>query len=216
MKRRLFRRWISLSSVIVGLALPIQISLVPTASSGTHPSFVNWETAPIDPIELSPDGSTLAVCNLPDGRLELFNVGDGLPMAATSIPVGIDPVSVRFRNDREVWVVNWISDSISVIDLRRQTVVATIDTADGPSDVVFAGSPPRAFVSCSPVNTVLVFDAESREQVGEIDINGDRPKSLAVSPDGSTVYVAIFESGNREPSSEGGPDCAKEFRCPMA
>lgn len=30
--------------------------------------------------------------------------------------VGIDPVSVRFRTNNELWVVNHISDSVSVVD----------------------------------------------------------------------------------------------------
>src|SRR5438445_1498372 len=40
-------------------------------------SFVNWETPPIHPVELSPDNARLAVCNLPDHRLEIFDVSSG-------------------------------------------------------------------------------------------------------------------------------------------
>ena len=40
------------------------------------------------------------------------------------------------------------------------SVAAVQDSAtdDEPCDVVFAGEPERAFVSCSQANTVLVFD----------------------------------------------------------
>src|SRR3954469_12584139 len=62
-------------------------------------AFVNIETAPVHPIAISPDGQTLAVCNLPDGRLELFDISSGIPTPIGSIPVGIDPTSVRFRSD---------------------------------------------------------------------------------------------------------------------
>ena len=41
--------------------------------------FVNFETAPVHPGALSPDGKVLAVCNLPDARVEFFEVsGAGL------------------------------------------------------------------------------------------------------------------------------------------
>ena len=40
----------------------------------------------------------------------------------------------------------------------RRNVVATLKTADEPCDVVFAGTPERAFVSCSQVNKIQVFD----------------------------------------------------------
>ena len=34
--------------------------------------FINFESAPVHPVALAPDGRTLAICNLPDGRVELF------------------------------------------------------------------------------------------------------------------------------------------------
>src|SRR5882762_3467504 len=87
-----------------------------TAALTFSNSFVNFETAPVHPIALSPDGRTLAVCNLADGKIEIFDVSSGNLISAGMAPVGIDPVSVRFRNNTEAWVVNHISDSISVVD----------------------------------------------------------------------------------------------------
>jgi YVTN family beta-propeller protein len=120
--------------------------------------FVNWENAPVHPIDLSPDGRTLVVTNTPDNRLEVFDLTTGTPRLKASIVVGIDPVSVRFLDDDEVWVANHISDSISVVDLESLSVRATIPTLDEPADVVFAGAPLRAFVSCSAVDIVQVFN----------------------------------------------------------
>src|SRR5688572_31326730 len=92
-----------------------------SATTGQVPaSFKNFETAPVHPVALSPDGRTLAVCNLPDGRVEIFELaalGEGLPRLVRSVPVGIDPVSVRFRTANELWVVNHISDSVNVVDV---------------------------------------------------------------------------------------------------
>src|SRR4051812_21844261 len=90
--------------------------------------FVNFETAPVHPIALSSDGKTVAVCNLPDGSLEIFDTQTGALMHKTSVSVGIDPVTVRFRNDNELWVVNELSDSIDVIDARTFSVLRVIST----------------------------------------------------------------------------------------
>jgi YVTN family beta-propeller protein len=159
-------------------------------------SFVNFETAPVHPIALSPNNSWLSVCNLADGKLEVFAVTSGGLAPVGSVPVGIDPVSVRFRTATEAWVVNHISDSISVVDVAALRVIATIDTLDTPADVVFAGSPKRAFVSCARPNALQVFDPGSRQLITNLVIDAERPKALAVSPDGQRVYAAIFESGN--------------------
>jgi len=187
---------VNLRATIASLLLAIAPCCPGLAAESTNGAFINFETAPVHPIALSPDHSRLAVCNLPDGKLEVFDVTTGNPLAIGSIPVGIDPVSVRFRNASEVWVVNHISDSISIVDLPSLRVMATLDTLDTPSDVVFAGNPLRAFVSCAMPNVIQVFDPSSRQLVTNLTINAERPKALAVSPDGQRVYAAIFESGN--------------------
>src|SRR5580765_3384990 len=159
-------------------------------------NFVNFETAPVHPIALGPDGRTLAVCNLPDNRLELFDVSSGVPAPLGNVPVGLDPVAVRFASSNELWVVNHISSTINIIDLTSRSVVATLETLAGPSDLIFAGSPRRAWVSCSRTNAVMVFDPVTRSSVTKIAIDAERPRAMGASPDGSKVYVAIFESGN--------------------
>jgi len=159
-------------------------------------NFVNFETAPVHPVALGQDGHTLAVCNLPDGRVELFDVTSGVPAPVGSVAVGLDPVTARFASANELWVVNYISSSISVVDVAARSVVATLPTPAGPADVVFAGNPRRAWVSCSRTNGVFVIDPETRAAVTNLAIDGERPRAMATSPDGSKVYVAIFESGN--------------------
>ena len=157
---------------------------------------MNFETAPVHPVAISPDAKTLAVCNLPDNTVELFDLTGAAPRRIGSVFTGVDPVTARFRNDGELWVVNHISDSISIIDPKRMLVVATLDTFDAPADVVFTAEPPRAYVSHTGPNVVEIWDTETRLPVQSIDIDGDRPKAMAISADGSEIYVAILESGN--------------------
>jgi YVTN family beta-propeller protein len=159
-------------------------------------AFINFETAAVHPLALSPDGRTLAVCNLPDNRVEFFDLDSGPARAAGSVFVGMDPVSVRFRTTNELWVVNHISRSISVVDVGRRRVAATLETLSGPADIAFAGVPMRAYVTCANERTVQVFDPMTLTVVTNLVIDGERPKAMAVSPSGTKVYVAIFESGN--------------------
>jgi DNA-binding beta-propeller fold protein YncE len=158
---------------------------------------VNWETPHVSPLALTPDGSRLLAVNTADNRLEVFDLASGTPVALAAIAVGLDPVSVRARTNDEVWVVNHISDTVSIVSLAGGAVVATLDTDDEPADVVFAGSPELAYVSCSQANTVLVFDpANLAAAPTRHAIRGEDPRAMAVSLAGDKVYVAIFESGN--------------------
>ena len=163
-------------------------------------AFVNFESPHVHPIDLSPDGSRLAVCNTPDGRVEIYSVhaSTGLLTHLDSIPVGYDPVSVRFRNNSELWAVNRISDSVIVVNLAAGIVTATIDTADEPADVVFyldtGSAEPLAAVSCSRENLIQVFHAGARLLVNELPLKSQDPRALAT--DGTFVFVAAFASGN--------------------
>jgi len=103
----------TMSSLLCALACAMCPSVAPQAPS----SFVNWESAHVHPLELVPGGARLLAVNTPDNRLEVFELGSGKPVRAFDVPVGLDPVSVRACSARLVWVVNQISDSISVVDL---------------------------------------------------------------------------------------------------
>ncbi|MDX1503816.1 MAG: hypothetical protein R3325_15760, partial [Thermoanaerobaculia bacterium] len=187
-----------------GLALAA-LAALPAVASATD--FVNFETPHVHPLDLSPDRATLAAVNTADNSLELFDVADGTPRSLGSVSVGLDPVTARFRSSREVWVVNQISDSVSVVDVPTRRVRATLATDDEPADVVFAGSPERAFVSCSQPSSVLVFDPERLDRrPRRIEVEAEEPRAMAVGADGGTVFVALFESGNRSTVLAGGFD----------
>ena len=116
-----------------------------------------------------------------------------------SIPVGLDPVSVRARSNDEVWVVNHVSDSVSIVDLERCTWSRHAPTpTTSPATSSSPAAPERAFVSCSQANTrARLRPGEPRRGAdASIAIDGEDPRALAVSPTARKVYAAIFESGN--------------------
>ena len=52
-----------------------------------------------------------------DGRDVILEIKAGGLTLAASVPVGLEPVAVAVRDDKEVWVVNHLSDSVSVVDV---------------------------------------------------------------------------------------------------
>src|SRR4030095_14091437 len=87
--------------------------------------------------------------NAPDARRERFEVGGGGLSHAGSVAVGLEPVAVAARTDTEVWVVNHLSDSVSIVDLSGPPrVIRTLLVGDEPRDIVFAGpGGTRAFIT---------------------------------------------------------------------
>ena len=187
--------------------------------------YTLFEAGQVRPLALSPDGKHLFAVNTPDDRIEVFEVRPTGLVHQTSIPVGLEPVAIAARTDRELWVVNHLSDSVSVIELDRGgrdgRVVRTLLVGDEPRDLVFAGPHhDRAFITTAhrgqnapfdPQLTtpgvgrhdVWVFDAghlgESLggDPIAILSLFSDTPRALAVTPDGSRVYSAAFQSGNR-------------------
>ncbi|MEM7201903.1 MAG: beta-propeller fold lactonase family protein [Planctomycetota bacterium] len=176
--------------VVAAAASTLAAQRVPTA-------FVNFESPQTHPLAISADGSRLLAVNTPDNRLAVFSLlNRDRPSLLGEIPVGLEPVSVTPRTADEVWVVNRVSDSVSVVSLSRRAVIATIRVKDEPADVAFAGSPERAFVTVSGSREVRVFDPVSHALLATIPVFGEEPRALASSRDGSKVWVAVQRSGN--------------------
>ncbi|HWU88328.1 MAG TPA: hypothetical protein VN253_13675, partial [Kofleriaceae bacterium] len=90
----------------------------PHRASAPGPSrFTLFESGQVRPLALSPDRQHLFAVNTPDNRLEVYRVQSNRLIHTASIPVGLEPVAVAARTDREVWVVNHLSDSVSIVAL---------------------------------------------------------------------------------------------------
>src|SRR5262250_3653410 len=127
--------------LITGLAMPmvLWVSLLAMPLVQAAPSFTLFESGQVRPLALSPDGQWLFAVNTPDNRLDVFHVHPhGLEHRA-SVSVGLEPVAVAARTATEVWVVNHLSDSVSVVDVGAAParVVRTLLVGDEPGDVVF-------------------------------------------------------------------------------
>ncbi|MEM7376881.1 MAG: putative Ig domain-containing protein [Pseudomonadota bacterium] len=167
---------------------------------------VNFESPHGHPLDLTPDGSQLLAVNTAGHRLEVFSVSTLGLSQRLSVPVGLDPVSVRARSNSEAWVVNRISDSISVVDLDTGDVVRTLMTANEPADVVFSAVSDRAFVSIADANQIEVYRLSDLDAPPtRIDAGFEEPRALAVSPDGQRVYAASFFSGSNTTALSGRP-----------
>src|SRR6266436_9626940 len=132
-------------------------------------SYVNFESKQTSPVRLSADGTRLFAVNTPDARLSVFDVTQpSNPRLLAEIPVGVEPVSVNPRSNDEVWVVNEVSDSISIVSVSQHVVVDTLYVKDEPADVVFAGG--KAFVSAARKNLIAVFDTVTHSLVTNITL----------------------------------------------
>ena len=179
---------------------------VSTLSNG----FTNFETEPVRPLALSDDGRYLYALNTADDRLEIFDTrGDSLRSVGETT-VGLRPVAVALRGG-EAWVVNHLSDSVSVVDIRdpmRPRVMRTLQVGDEPRGIVVGGPQrDRIFIATARRDETLttgigraqvwIFHADNPTAPPKIvTLFGSKPRALATSADGRFIYAAIYLSGN--------------------
>ncbi|MEM8941607.1 MAG: hypothetical protein AAGC91_05580 [Pseudomonadota bacterium] len=183
-----------------------------------------FESGAVRPLAISSSGRKVLVANTPANCLEVYALTEEGLSFETSVMVGLEPVAVAFNGEDEAWVVNQLSDSVSIVALDdRPRVRKTLLVGDEPRDIVFAGPDgKRAFISATyrgqnhpsfQVDDLLspglgradvwVFEISDagvdalEEPLTIVNLFADSPRALAVSPDGQTVYVAAYTSGNQ-------------------
>lgn len=158
---------------------PISLyKFIPAAPS----DFVAFESGQVRPLAKSSDGKKLYAVNTPDNRLEIFRITATSLVHQYSIPVGMEPVAVAESANGDIWVVNHLSDSISIIDTSTTPprVSKTLLVGDEPRDIVFAGAGNnRAFITTahrgqnSPYSPQLMPDDPGQttlEGIGRADV----------------------------------------------
>jgi YVTN family beta-propeller protein len=188
-------------------------SVSPVESTAVAP-FPNFESGPVRPLLLTPDGALLLALNTPDARLEVFSTNvdaQGAPHLhfEGAVLTGLEPVSLALHDGDPniVFVANQLSDTVTVVDLGRLAVQAVLPVGDEPQDVAVANG--HLFVTTArsatdgsltepgtfTQNAVVALDAAPPYGlIARTALPADRPRALAV--DGGTIYVAPQNSGN--------------------
>ncbi len=197
-------------------------TLLPLPRSGAQ-LYLSPQT---NPMALSEDGTRLYVANTTSGTLSVLDVTNPLaPTELATVRVGHDPTSVAVlpggaNGDELVFVVNHISDSISVVSRNRLAVVQTIQEFDAagvtrmdePVGIAFA-SPTRALVTLDQPNQVLTLDIDENGRASiapqRLAVTAQAPRAIVAA--GDRVFVAPFESGNQTEFSTCWPGDTREL-----
>ena len=136
--------------------------------------YALFESGPVRPLAVSADGNTLFAVNIPGNQLEIFSIGVAGELTRTgTVPVGLEPVSVAVRTPSEVWVVNHLSDSVSIVDVASTPprVTRTLLVGDEPRDIVFGGAAfDRAFITAARRGQNVSFNPNFTNDVGRSDV----------------------------------------------
>lgn len=92
--------------------------------------------------------------------------------------------------DHAGFVTNLASNTITVFDKNLSQAVAAIDTCAGPAGMALDQHRRRAYVACTGDDEIQSIDIATGEVVDRTRVSpGDRPRELALTPDGRTLVV---------------------------
>jgi DNA-binding beta-propeller fold protein YncE len=160
-----------------GFVTPIDLS---TNTAGTA---IPVGSGP-DAVAITPDGGTAYVGNYNDSTITPVNLATD--SAGTPIPVGGAPTSIAIAPDGTTAYVGRAYEAGIQLDLTTNTVGSGVS----PSGFTSAISPDGAtvFATNPQYNGVNVFDTATASGTTVGALNS--PEGVAVTPDGSTAYVA--------------------------
>src|SRR5438045_1403693 len=77
-------------ALLLAFVSSIFIARDAVSASSTGPSFIEFESGPVRPIAISPNGQTLFATNTPNGTLEVFDLTPGMPTFRYRVAVGLE------------------------------------------------------------------------------------------------------------------------------
>ena len=110
----------------------------------------------------------------------------------STIPVGDGPLGIAydFKNGN-MYVANFLSNTISVIDGNTNNVISTIPLGSNasPADVAFDSENGKLYVTNFNAGTVSVIDGNTNQVIATLTVGGN-PTAIAFNPITENIYVA--------------------------
>jgi DNA-binding beta-propeller fold protein YncE len=137
---------------------------------------------------LEPPGPlpALVIANLEGGAVTLLDLESGAQRVFPGNEGEIDAAPTR--DGREVWSVNFRTDSLTVFDARTGHLVGRHLSGPGAGRVIFTPDGRTALTVNDGDSSVAAFDVRSKERVARVTV-APGPKVIALSRDGRRAYV---------------------------
>src|SRR5678816_2221907 len=100
---------------------------------------------------------------------------------------GLSGAMPTIHGQARAYVANTCNNSVSVIDIASNAVIASIPVFLGPIDVAITADGTKAYVTNFASNTVSIIDTASNLVIDAIPV-GITPTNLAITPDGTLAY----------------------------
>jgi YVTN family beta-propeller protein len=142
-------------------------------------------------IAVTKDGRSVAVGVEDEECVKFFSLPDF--ELETTVPIGKmhNDHIILSRDGREIYVANFYSDDVFVIDVESRKEAGRIEGCSAPHVIKYGPLGDRAFVTCKKVTGIAIVDPAERSLIKFYQLNVN-PRSLTFAPDESKLYFGSF------------------------
>jgi len=143
-----------------------------------------------------PEGKDVCSPATAGGKSFLYRIDTRTFKIDQVIPVGAVPKYVAVTpDDSTVLVTNWCSWTVSVVNVKSASLVATIPIGGAyPRGIAISPDSKTAFIAVMGGQRIAKVDLASK-RVSTFAHSGNGPRHILISPDGSYLYVTNNSSG---------------------
>lgn len=147
---------------------------------------------PVTATTVSPDGRRLYVGGSQSTGVTVIDIRDTLNIATIGVDAGISAIVVSPDN-QTVWIANPVDGTITIVDAASNISIANfaLGTKLVPNALAFSPDGTKVYVATSGFTNegCLVLNASTHLPVAVIPVPGLVHQGIAITPDGSTLYI---------------------------
>jgi Uncharacterized conserved protein len=128
--------------------------------------------------DVTPDGKELWVANAGDGTVSILDAVN--KKAVQTLQAGVSGANrLKFTPDGKLALISTLrGPDVTLIDTAKRTVVKRVKVGTGAAGIQMQPDGARAFIACTPDNSVVILDLKSLAVTGQFDA-GKQPDGMA-------------------------------------
>lgn len=158
------------------------VSAIPTRAEGSHM------------VAVTGDGSTLYTGDIGEGTVSRLDVSSASKTRSYSVPSQPEAITVT-SNGAEVWVGSNAEGFVSVLDTESGEVDTALDGFEWPYRILIVEEKGLVVIPDLRRNVVRFVDFEERQDIETLELPGEAPQGVAVTPDKETLFLSLSGSG---------------------
>lgn len=158
------------------------VGAIPTRAEGSHM------------VAVTGDGSTLFTGDIGEGTVSRLDVDSMSKTRSYAVPA--EPEAITVTDDgSQIWVGSNAEGFVSVVNTETGEVDSALDGFEWPYRIRIVEDQGLVVIPDLGRNLVRFIDFEERQDIETLELPGEAPQGVTVTPDGETLFLSLSGSG---------------------